>query len=106
MKELWERAVEALEERKVTDLVVLDVKKICSFADYIIVCTGMSDRQVRAMAEHVIECLGKPFGAEGMESGRWVLLDYVDVIIHIQQEEQRKYYDIEGMWFDARRIRG
>jgi ribosome-associated protein len=104
MKELWKRAVEALEERKATDLVVLDVQKICSFTDYIIVCTGMSDRQVRAMAEHVVESLGKPFGIEGMDSGRWVLLDYVDVIIHIQQDELRKYYAIEGMWFDARRI--
>ena len=106
MKELWQRAVEALEERKATDLVVLDVRKSCSFADYLIVCTGMSDRQVRAMAEHVTESLGKPFGAEGMDSGRWVLLDYVEVIVHIQQEELRKYYDIEGMWFDARRLVG
>jgi ribosome-associated protein len=104
MKELWKKAVEALEERKATNLVVLDVQKSCSFTDYIIVCTGMSDRQVRAMAEHVMECLGKPFGIEGMDSGRWVLLDYVDVIIHIQQEELRQYYDIEGMWFDAKRI--
>jgi ribosome-associated protein len=106
MKELWQGAVEALEERKATDLVVLDVRKICSFTDYIVVCTGMSDRQVRAMAEHVMESLGKPFGIEGMDSGRWVLLDYVDVIIHIQQEELRQYYDIEGMWFDARRVVG
>jgi ribosome-associated protein len=106
MKELWERAKEALEERKATDLVVLDVRKICSFTDYIIVCTGMSDRQVRAMAEHVAESLGKPFGIEGMDSGRWVLLDYVDVIIHIQQQELRQYYDIEGMWFDAKRLGG
>jgi len=106
MKELWQRAVEALEERKATDLVVLDVRKSCSFADYLIVCTGMSDRQVRAMAEHVTESLGKPFGTEGMDSGRWVLLDYVEVIVHIQQEELRKYYDIEGMWFDARRLVG
>jgi ribosome-associated protein len=106
MKELWKMAVEALEERKATDLVVLDVRKSCSFTDYIIVCTGMSDRQVRAMAEHVTEVLGKPFGIEGMDSGRWVLLDYVEVIIHIQQEELRQYYDIEGMWYDAGRIVG
>ena len=106
MNELWQRAVEALEERKAIDLVVLDVRKVCSFADYLIVCTGMSDRQVRAMAEHVTESLGKPFGAEGMDSGRWVLLDYVEVIVHIQLEELRKYYDIEGMWFDAKRLVG
>jgi ribosome-associated protein len=106
MKALWKRAVEALEERKATDIVVLDVRKSCSFTDYIIVCTGMSDRQVRAIAEQVVEVLGKPFGIEGMDSGRWVLLDYVDVIIHIQLEELRTYYDIEGMWFDAKKVEG
>jgi ribosome-associated protein len=106
MKAQWKRAVEALEETKATDVVVLDVRKTCSFTDYIIVCTGMSDRQVRAMAEHVVEVIGKPFGIEGMDSGRWVLLDYVDVIIHIQLEELRQYYDIEGMWFDAKKVEG
>lgn len=104
METLWKKAAEALEERKATDIVVLDVKKSCSFTDCIIVCTGMSDRQVRAMAEHVVEVLGKPFGIEGMDSGRWVLLDYVDMIIHIQLDELRKYYDIEGMWYDAKRV--
>jgi len=106
MKPLWSRAVDALEEKKATDVVVLDVSGICSFTDYIIVCTGMSDRQIRAMARHVIETLGDPFGSEGLDRGRWVLLDYVDVVIHILQEDLRKYYDIEGMWFDAERVKG
>lgn len=106
MKPLWERAVEALEEKKASHTVVLDVTGKCSFADYIIICSGISDRQIRAMAENVIEKLGKPFGAEGLDRGRWVLLDYVDVVIHILQEELRQYYDIEGMWFDAKRIMG
>lgn len=106
MNEIWNSAVKALEDTKATDVVVLDVSKICSFTDCIIVCTGMSDRQIRAMAEHVIETLGKPFGVEGLDTGRWVLLDYVDLIIHILQEDLRKYYDIEGMWFDAKRVKG
>ena len=67
MKPLWERAVEALEEKKAAHVVVLDVTGKCSFADYIIICSGMSDRQIRAMAENVIEKLGKPFGAEGLD---------------------------------------
>jgi len=104
MKPLWEMAVEALEDTKATNVVVLDVKGVCSFTDVIVVCTGMSDRQIRAMAEHVMTTLGKPFGAEGVEQGRWVLLDYFDMIIHILQDDLRKYYDIEGMWFDARRL--
>ena len=106
MEPLWSRAVHALEDKKAVDVVVLDVSGVCSFIDHIIVSTGMSDRQIRAMAQHVIETLGDPFGLEGMDRGRWVLLDYVDVVIHILQEDLRTYYDIEGMWFDAKRIRG
>lgn len=106
MKPLWSKAVEALEDVKGTDVIVLDVSGLCSFTDCIIVCTGMSDRQIRAMAEHVIETVGKPFGVEGLDTGRWVLLDYVDVIIHILQDDLRKYYDIEGMWYDAKRLKG
>ena len=106
MKPLWSRAVEALEDKKATNVVVLDVSGVSSFTDHIVVCTGMSDRQIRAMAQHLMETLGKPFGTEGLDKGRWVLLDYVDVVIHILQEDLRQYYDIEGMWFDAKRVEG
>ncbi|MGC9324604.1 MAG: ribosome silencing factor [Desulfomonilia bacterium] len=98
--------VTALEDKKATDVVVLDVQEICSFAEYIIICTGMSDRQIRAMAQHVISEFGKPFGSEGVEQGRWVLLDYVSTVIHIFQDDLRKYYDLEGMWFEAKRLQG
>jgi ribosome-associated protein len=106
MKQVWSRMVSVLKEKKATDIVVLDVRGICTFSDYIIICTGMSDRQIKAMAEHVIENFGKPFGKEGIEQGRWVLLDYIDVVIHIFQDEVRSYYDMEGMWFEAKRILG
>ena len=106
MKQVWSRMVSVLKEKKATDIVVLDVRGICTFSDYIIICTGMSDRQIKAMAEHVIENFGKPFGKEGIEQGRWVLLDYIDVVIHIFQDEIRHYYDMESMWFEAKRILG
>jgi len=106
MKLVWSRMVSVLKEKKATDIVVLDVRGICTFSDYIIICTGMSDRQIKAMAEHVIENFGKPFGKEGIEQGRWVLLDYIDVVIHIFQDEVRRYYDMESMWFEAKRILG
>ena len=106
MKQVWSRMVSVLQEKKATDIVVLDVRGICTFTDYIIICTGMSDRQIKAMAEHVIENFGKPFGKEGIEQGRWVLLDYIDVVIHIFQDEVRHYYDMESMWFEAKRILG
>ena len=67
MKPLWSRAVEALEDKKATGVVVLDVSGVSSFTDHIVVCTGMSDRQIRAMAQHLMEILGKPFGTEGLE---------------------------------------
>ncbi|HVN71574.1 MAG TPA: ribosome silencing factor [Desulfomonilia bacterium] len=104
MKPQYEELVAALEDKKATDVVVLDVRGVCSFTDYIIICTGMSDRQIKAMAEHVIATYGKPFGKEGLEQGRWVLLDYVDVVIHIFQDDLRRYYDMEGMWFEAKRV--
>ncbi len=106
MKLVWSRMVSVLKEKKATDIVVLDVRGICTFSDYIIICTGMSDRQIKAMAEHVIENFGKPFGKEGIEQGRWVLLDYIDVVIHIFQDEVRRYYDMESMWFESKRILG
>ena len=106
MEPMWRKAVQALEDKKATNVVVLDVQESCSFSDYIIICTGMSDRQIKAMAEHVIEVAGKPFGSEGIEQGRWVLLDYLDVVIHIFQDDIRRYYDMEGMWLNAKRLLG
>lgn len=105
MKPTWKAMCKALEDKKATDITVLDVRGVCSFADYILVCTGMSDRQIRAMADHVMETFGKPFGKEGLEQGRWVLLDYLDIVVHIFQGDLRKYYDVEGMWYEARRLR-
>jgi ribosome-associated protein len=105
MKLQWDQLVSALEDKKATDIRVLDVRGVCSFTDYIIICTGMSDRQIKAMAEHLMETFGKPLGKEGVEQGRWVLLDYVDLVIHIFQQDIRAYYDMEGMWYEAKRLR-
>jgi ribosome-associated protein len=105
-KNQWDKMVAALQEKKATDVVVLDVRGVCSFTDFIIICTGMSDRQIKAMADHVIANFGKPYGLEGIEQGRWVLLDYYDVVIHIFQDESRKYYDLENMWFEAKKVLG
>jgi ribosome-associated protein len=106
MDKLLVKAIESLEEKKARDLVVLDVKGICSFSDYIVICTATSDRQIRSIAENVKDKIGRPFIAEGIDLCRWVLLDYTDVVIHIFLEDLRKYYDLEGMWMDAKRIKG
>ncbi|HDM33038.1 MAG TPA: ribosome silencing factor [Deltaproteobacteria bacterium] len=106
MNDTCQQVFSALEEKKARDIVILDVRGMCSFADYVIICTGMSDRQIKALAENVIMKAGKPFGTEGIELGRWVLLDYMDVVVHIFQEDLRRYYDLEGMWLEAKRVVG
>lgn len=94
--------------KKAMDLVVLDVRKLSSIADVFIICSGRSNRQVSAIAEHIQVDLKKhgitPLSVEGKKQGHWVLLDYAHVIIHIFYEPVRSFYDLEGLWIDAERI--
>ena len=100
--------VKAVLEKKAADIVVLDVRGLSSVADFFIVCTGRSNRQVAAIADSVERYLKKtgikPLSVEGKNEGLWVLLDYGDVIIHVFYETVRKFYDLEGLWSDAKRI--
>ncbi len=95
-------------DRKALDLVILEVKNLSSFADYFVICSGNSDRQVQAIASHVEEKLGEekihPLGVEGKREGRWVLLDYGDVIVHIFFQPVREFYDLERLWSEAPRL--
>jgi ribosome-associated protein len=95
-------------DHKALEPVLLEVKEHCSFADYFIICSGGSKRQVAALAEHLKEELTqagvKPLGAEGMQDGLWVLMDYNTVVIHIFFQELRGFYDLEGLWAEAPRI--
>lgn len=94
-------------EKKAKDLIILNVSSVSSFADYFILCSGTSDRQVRAIAAAIQESLKKaeilPLGVEGEEAGRWILLDYDDVIIHVFLESVRTFYDLERLWFETPR---
>jgi len=94
--------------KKAMDLVVLDVRKLSSIADVFIICSGRSNRQVLAIAEHIQVDLKKhgikPLSVEGKKEGHWVLLDYGHVIIHVFYEPVRGFYDLEGLWIDAERI--
>ena len=100
--------VNASLEKKATALVILNVKEISAFADYFILCSGSSDRQVRAVAAAIQENLKKegilPLGVEGEDAGRWILLDYDDVIIHVFLESVRTFYDLERLWSEAQRM--
>ena len=98
----------ALLDRKAVDVVILEVKDLSSFTDYFLICSGHSDRQVQALASHVEEKLGQqgfhPLGVEGKREGRWILLDYGEVIIHIFYGPVRAFYDLERLWSEAPRI--
>ena len=100
--------VEAAMEKKALDPVLLEMRKTTSFTDYFFICTGRSDRQVLAIAEAVEEAMEKqgirPLGQEGKPDGKWVLLDFEDVVVHIFLEPVREFYDLEGLWMDAPRI--
>jgi len=100
---------ESLLEKKARDIVVLDVRKLTTLTDYFIVCHGNSETQIKALANNVLdqthEKLGeKAWKKEGMDARRWIILDYVNIVVHIFNEEKRDYYGIERMWNDAERI--
>lgn len=98
----------AVNGMKAENVVVLDVSRLTSIADIFILCEGRSNRQVSAISDYIVKALKdqgiKPLSMEGVSEGRWVLLDYGDVIIHVFYESVRAFYDIEGLWADARRI--
>jgi ribosome-associated protein len=95
-------------EKKALNPVLLELKEITSFTDYFLLLSGKSDRQVQAIAQAIEEALKKkgvrPLGQEGTLGGKWVLMDYEDVVVHIFLEPVRKFYDLEGLWVDAPRI--
>ncbi len=95
-------------EKKALNPVLLELKGMTSFTDYFLLCSGKSDRQVQAIAQGIEEALKKKgvraLGQEGMAGGRWILMDYEDVIVHIFLEPVRNFYDLEGLWIDAPRV--
>jgi ribosome-associated protein len=99
--------VSALEEGKAQDLRVLDVRAISAFTDFMIVATGRSDRQVRALADKVVMEAKKagvtPLGVEGKGQAEWILIDLADVVVHAMQPATRDFYQLEKLWSDAKR---
>ncbi|MBP3192023.1 ribosome silencing factor [Natronogracilivirga saccharolytica] len=97
---------EALLEKKAEMIRVLDVRNLTTLTDYFIVCQGGSDTQIKAIAHNVIDRIKEQSGEnvwkkEGLENRKWVVLDYVDVVVHIFDEETREFYGLESMWNDA-----
>ena len=95
------------QDKKALDVSILDVRGMTSYADYLVLASGESDRQVTAIADHIDERLKaqgvRPLGSEGRETGTWVLLDYGEVVVHLFFTEVRASYDLDGLWADAPR---
>lgn len=95
-------------DKKGEDVTVLDVRGLTSYADYFVVVTADSDRQASAIADHVEQTMKAQgvtkVGVEGYEGGRWILVDYGDVVAHVMNRESRGFYDLEGLWADAPRF--
>jgi ribosome-associated protein len=101
-------AAELAEGRRCSDIVVLDLQGKSPATDYFVIATGTSDRQMRTVADEISEEARKRglrrFGRAGYEQARWILLDFIDVVIHIFDREYRDYYDLELLWGDAERL--
>ncbi len=98
-------AAEAALARRAENLSLLDVREVASFADTFLIVSGRSDRQVRAIADAIRDALAalgeRPLGIEGYEEGRWVLIDFGDLVAHVFVPELREYYDLDRLWGDA-----
>ena len=92
-------------EKKAQDLVLMEVGHLTTIAEYFIICSGRSDRQVQSIGEGIREdgrpAKIRPFATEGTTKGHWVLMDFSDVLVHIFYEPTRKIYDLEGLWRDG-----
>jgi ribosome-associated protein len=103
-----DRAIGAAEDKKAVDLVVLDLRKAAGFTDFFVMASGTNTRQVRAIADGVMEALAeegvKPAHVEGYDRSEWILLDYFDFIVHVFAPETRVFYGLERLWGNADRI--
>ena len=104
----WLVAVRVAESKKASDIKVLDLRDVTTFADYFVICTGSNPRQLRAIAEEVILIMkhhGEPANsAEGLDSADWVLVDYGDLLVHVFSEKAREFYDLGRLWRHAKQV--
>ena len=102
------RALYAAAEKKAIEPTVLDLRGIASFTDFFVICTGANRRQVQAIADEVVEQLkrhGNPAArVEGYQNAEWVLVDYGDLVVHVFDDKARRFYDLERLWREARRL--
>ena len=92
-------------QKKANGVKVLDVHELTSMTDFFVICSGNSDIQVKAIVDHILDEMAMvehPFNREGYDNREWILLDYINVIVHVFHEASREFYDLEGLWVDAK----
>ena len=101
-------AIHAAAEKKALDIAVLDLREIASFTDYFVILSGTNERQVQAISDGVVDTLkkaGSPAArVEGYNTAEWILLDYGDFVVHVFDDKARKFYDLERLWRESKRV--
>ena len=105
----WQIAARAADSKKATDVRILDLREVTTFADHFVICTGSNSRQTRAIWDEIVlqikqQAGEKAINVEGYENGDWVLGDFGDLIIHVFTDEKREYYQLERLWRDAKDV--
>ncbi|MCH8558707.1 MAG: ribosome silencing factor [Balneolia bacterium] len=106
-KELINTITSTLSRRKAEQILVMDLREITTLADYFVVCNGLSDVHVKSLADELTDVLReelneRPWRKEGLDTRRWVVLDFVNIVVHIFKKDTREHYGIEKMWSDAK----
>ena len=108
-KKLYRLIVDALHDAKAKDIVVLDVRKVANFTDYMVVVSGTSTRHVQSTADKVIEKLRshgqRAIGVEGLDVGEWVLVDFGEAVVHVMRPQTRDFYNLEKLWSEGKEVK-
>lgn len=108
MKDALRIALKAVDDKKAADVVVLDISSVATFANYFLICSGDSSRQIHAIVDEVeqkLESIGlRPTHIEGYRHAEWVLMDYIDLVVHVFSKGARAYYDLERLWRDGKKL--
>ena len=108
MKDVLRIALKAVDDKKAVDIVVLDISSVATFANYFLLCSGDSSRQIHAIVDEVEEKLKsiglRPTHIEGYRHAEWVLMDYIDLVVHVFSKGARAYYDLERLWRDGKKL--
>jgi ribosome-associated protein len=106
--QLARAAVDIASDKKASDIILLDIREVSTFADYFVICSGNNRRQIQAIADAIDEQLGelgaKALHREGIAEAGWILLDFGDVIVHIFGPKEREYYRLESLWNEAKTV--